>query len=966
MIVWNKAKQAFQDVELMDAQDGILSGAYLPENRKIPLTGPDGAEIFDSDPRKVGKYLQDGYRLASKQEVVTYEAQDEGWLALGLGVGDALSMGALNMTTEALERGGYVARGTADEWRAARKENPWAYGAGSVAGALSPMAGGALAARGAVGAGAIVKGLGSGPAIIDKAARGLQRATLNKFGGGAATATARVIDGAGKAGMAGQATGLAGAGAYLGTEGALYGTIQGLSEADFGDPNVAGSQIMAAVGMHALYGAGLGIAGGVALKGLAATPKAMGSLYEMATGAPAKLDKFRIKRFEKLATPELAKKMATAKGRADVLGPDIVPKHSAAIGDAMDASQDALKPLLRDGFVGSRIKGAKAKLPKDNAPQQAKAFEQVGDFTEALTEYGQRVGGKLGKQIQAIAAKVVKQSDDYPAALQAMNEAESELVKLTSKARTMRAAGIEESLAPSLKAGLWEVKGGRKVARGQMNVELPHAQEVLLTAGKDARRILQSADLWGDEVAGIMTQSDTFMGRAHGVSDATRKAFLDTGPTGKVATNREKLSKWLDRYADPKNDIDGLTLQDQITMQRDLVTHLKGNLDLDNALRAQVKALDAATKRLEKGYAAAGEKLTARNQVREMDAAMRGEGLGRVFSEQGMGGFIGGRGMLGGAAVIGMLGSPVMAAKAVGIGWAAKKMWKGLDGVYNPAGYYIRKAELEAKRQATATHIKTGVKETLRKKRSAIARRAPPIARRIMSPALTSMLGAPNTEKRNKAQQESITELQQIVADPSQVADAVAQTLGQTADEMPNITNAMALKVVTNARWILDNSTQGQRPPTLFGKPANLSDFELQKYEQQLAISQDPLRAVDLLAARELTLADIQALQAMWPEIYSQLHAETMEQLAEMKDHDDIDYGTRIQLGILFSTATDPSMEFEQIIAAQAANAAMKQRQQPGDQQQPGNGPALMNDTGASESIMAGATETERTAQSRA
>ena len=165
-----------------------------------------------------------------------------------------------------------------------------------------------------------------------------------------------------------------------------------------------------------------------------------------------------------------------------------------------------------------------------------------------------------------------------------------------------------------------------------------------------------------------------------------------------------------------------------------------------------------------------------------------------------------------------------------------------------------------------------------------------------------------------------------MVSDNPQIINQqVLDALGPMQEIAPTIAAEMSIKRLFNAQWMLDHSEQPPDWPTMFGEPPSLSDFELQRFEQQLAISEDPLHALDLLAEDKLTVTDVEALKGMWPRIYEQMARTMLDALAADAERNAIPYNKRIQVGILLDTPTDPSMLPEQMIMAQKTAAAITQ-----------------------------------------
>lgn len=961
MWVFDKAKDQFQDVEQADAQNGILSGAYLPQNKRTPMLAPDGkGEIYDTPPREIGKYLERGYTLASHDDVLRYGARNDEWLAAGLGFTDSRTFGLANAATQGLESIGFFEPGTADEYRAAREVNPKSYLAGAIAGSIGPGAnptagfaamagrgGKALLSRGVARGGFAKEALeitGEGltgaakalhaaafaPRIIEKGVRGVGSATLTRFGGGAATAAARQMDGLGRTGMAAMAPRLAAGAAVLGGEGAVYGAFDKMSEADFGNPDLAASQIVAAVGMGAFEGAAWGLAGGATFT---MGKKVAGRMFEMATGGPAALNKMRISKYKEQAPDDLKGVIDDPERMKQVFNPKVRETADAELTAALTKSDAVMTQATTGLDMPLRVKRGDMSTSQASYVRAKNASDLL---EEDLKTAAQEMTGEWARGVKTIQKEFRDTAGDYRQRLSALQKADVDLLALKNRA-------------------------------GKLGPDVKQLKTLTMTT----RGMLTDPQLWGKKAIAAMADAGNTRDNARAVTEATRGIFMPQRGTTAAMVDPAHMSEFIGGYSNKWQDTTGLQIKSQIDAMQSLGAQLRKNTQT-SVSKAQISELKKAEAELSRVYNRMNLNLADHNRLREMDDAFKGSSLLSKFSELNITGLIKGN-PIATAAYVGAVASNPMGAAAGFVGRSVlQKGVKVYQGVQNPVGFYMRKGQLEAERIASTSHMESGFKSVLKKGlkgASRLAAKPPPMTRRMHSGALSAMIAANTSEKRREAHQEAIDEMQAIASEPNIVGDRVAESLGLTAEEMPNISNAIALKVVKNAAWMLEHHIQPQGKSTLMGRTPGLSDFELQKFAQQLRIAQDPLTVVDLLTAGELTLADVQALQGMWPELYEQWHVALITQLSELEDPSAVDYSTRIQLGILFGIPVDPSMQFDQILKAQEANAMITLGgQSDGQQQGPTNGPALMSEglqTRSAESIMQGATDSERTAQRR-
>ncbi len=103
---------------------------------------------------------------------------------------------------------------------------------------------------------------------------------------------------------------------------------------------------------------------------------------------------------------------------------------------------------------------------------------------------------------------------------------------------------------------------------------------------------------------------------------------------------------------------------------------------------------------------------------------------------------------------------------------------------------------------------------------------------------------------------------------------------------------------------------------TLFKDDYVPSTMELAKYERYVKAVERPLDTIKELERGTLTREHVEALKAVYPNIYKQLQLEAVDKI--QKNPEKITYNKRIQLGILLDLPTDTSLIPENVMALQA------------------------------------------------
>jgi len=108
--------------------------------------------------------------------------------------------------------------------------------------------------------------------------------------------------------------------------------------------------------------------------------------------------------------------------------------------------------------------------------------------------------------------------------------------------------------------------------------------------------------------------------------------------------------------------------------------------------------------------------------------------------------------------------------------------------------------------------------------------------------------------------------------------------------------------------------------PLKLRKPRKTSSLEAAKFERYLQAVDAPLTVFDDLKAGTLTREHVEALQTVYPSIYTRLQEASMEYLE--KEGQDLSYQKRLTLGLLLDIPADPSLEPDNIAGLQANFAA--------------------------------------------
>jgi len=376
--VYNVATRDAERVPEEEIEARVLAGTH---------TFYPGTEIAAIDRRgravwipaeQAADAFQQGYRLETDADVKAREVYEK----YGKGFGNelrAFAEGAARAATFGASDVAFRALGVDAEGLAGRKEaSPIAEGVGEAAGVIGSLlvpVPGATAAAAARAAGA-TKAIGFGAKAANEA-KALAGALapvqqVARLGKATESLAARGLEGIAARGGAARVAARA-AEAFAGTavEGAAYVSGMALSEQALGDPDVTASRVFSDVGLGAVLGGGLGIAG----KGLSAGASKMKGLLEETFGAEA-----------------LSRKAGEwgAKGLGITQGADKLARKGIDLSDIGNWAMNEKHAALGGKPIGGIVKSKKA---------AANARAVMEDAIERQSTYTRALDGKLGRPV---------------------------------------------------------------------------------------------------------------------------------------------------------------------------------------------------------------------------------------------------------------------------------------------------------------------------------------------------------------------------------------------------------------------------------------------------------------------------------------------------------------------------------------------------------------------------------------
>lgn len=194
-----------------------------------------------------------------------------------------------------------------------------------------------------------------------------------------------------------------------------------------------------------------------------------------------------------------------------------------------------------------------------------------------------------------------------------------------------------------------------------------------------------------------------------------------------------------------------------------------------------------------------------------------------------------------------------------------------------------------------------------------------PVRTTVQSHVLSQDL---QTKKKAADKQAAMRNIQSnlfaLVENQEQLANRInraTSTFYKAAPETSTAMDAYSLAAVNFLAAKLPRKGVNSGAFNPFKKP-RFSDMEIHKFEKYLEGVESPLKVIKKLEHGQVNREHIEALRAVYPQLYNKLQGEMMEAVSEKPDT--FTYNQRVQLSILLDVPTDASLQPENIAGLQA------------------------------------------------
>lgn len=861
-----------------ELEAGLRSGqlAISSEAGTVGLVDDQG-NAYDVDVANLGTALADPrFRLETAEEAIRTEAQREAEenptlsaaRAFAGSAADQLSFGALSAS---LTPEGRIAQGVDVE------ASPIASTLGTIGGIVAPAlltGGGSLAGSGLRGAAALTPG---GAAAF--AGGALERAILARFGQSAGTRALATVSGAV-------------------ADGALSGAASAITTANIQGTPLEAEQILS----DTLFGAALGLGGGALIAGGVATGRRVGQALRGASGTRA-ADYAR-----RLVERGLGELPAPVASRA---------QRIAAWASGVDANDLAI--IARDPARAFDSAGF-ATATRETADALGSLRSQLDEATAALSDTATR-RSSLASAIGDVDAATARATAS--AALEAtQGRLRQALEQLGGDGRTA-AARVLRGLSDDVGGALRNVGGARVLDDLSLDGAVVGAQLAGQTgeAAAQAARAASATTAIGelDRIVGAIDDA------ARASSDDATRAVLaelrttlantagDAATFGQAGARFGELESARQGLAEARRilDVDARTLADAATTPGGAQELTRAIEDAEGLLaRAEAVGANVAPAR------------AALEQARERVAAALDWGDLRGAAERGLaaegghsvrGAILGAVGKRAAASVVGGAIGAMLGGESGALAGAAAG---GLLGhAMHPVSAYQRLARLSTSIPSFAGRLEAGIARLDQAISSGalLTSGASASAVRTSSQVVIGLRGKP--EERRREYRHVSEEIRALASDPDALGARLGETITPVGEASPELADAMTSTAVRGVAYLAEHLPAVDQP-TLFQGQLEPSQFEVDGFLRRYEAVEDPLSILDRAAEGSLRIEHREAVQAVYPEIYSEMQARISELIGQQEQRPP--YPVRLQLGLLMGVPADRSLTPEMIVALQS------------------------------------------------
>jgi len=194
-------------------------------------------------------------------------------------------------------------------------------------------------------------------------------------------------------------------------------------------------------------------------------------------------------------------------------------------------------------------------------------------------------------------------------------------------------------------------------------------------------------------------------------------------------------------------------------------------------------------------------------------------------------------------------------------------------------------------------------------------------ARQATTNALIDSNYTSEKKDKQKAFKDISNNITELSSNPDMLLEKITRKTIHLQDHIPNIANIATERAVSGLNFLNSKLPKPASNANGFSKFTKRefepSELQLAKFERYLQAVENPMSVLDDLESGTLTREAAEAVQTVYPKLFSEIQNQTLEQLEN--NEEPISYAKRVQMSILLDINTDSSMLNQNIAKFQSS-----------------------------------------------
>lgn len=148
----------------------------------------------------------------------------------------------------------------------------------------------------------------------------------------------------------------------------------------------------------------------------------------------------------------------------------------------------------------------------------------------------------------------------------------------------------------------------------------------------------------------------------------------------------------------------------------------------------------------------------------------------------------------------------------------------------------------------------------------------------------------------NEEYEKTIKDINETVNNPSVFEEKVSGATEGLFQYAPNINSSMQVGIVKGLQFLQSKIPLGATEENIFQEKKPVSKYQIAQFKRYYDVVDNPMIAVDQLAAGFIPNETIETLRAVYPRMYMDMKQQVIDQITSMKNREKITYNTKMVL----------------------------------------------------------------------